>query len=1101
MKRIWALLLVFALVLSCVPGAGLSVRAEEEAGGTECTEYTEPEETVPETTEPETTVPETTAPDSTESTEATEGAVEGISEPYATDLQIVYLPNKSCYYSGEALDVTGGLVEVTWSDGSVEERDMTADMISGFDSGAADDMTLTVTVEGLTAEFGVSVLSLGTAPTCGLTEPHLFTTDRDGMGHDHQVELTMGGGYPCYFYYGVQGNARMLGPQELEVPGIVSLSAYEMEGKRPCQSLSAQKPGSGTIEYDGADYAVQVLMPKVAFCTEPVWDGAYYATTFTAGENTLYLLWAEDVAAPTGVEEVNGNLADLTMEALEGPFAGFGGGYKITFRCSDSNTGWMGLTAVHPNASSQWLSRGSGGGGGYTEQEVDESKPHLYATFWDGSGHLHNVDVEMGGGSGSLLFYYGTQETQSGLTPLTVQDLTLVGPFNYFHNSDADGKAIWINGFAVNDGYLSYRAPDGSEHRFFLHGTLPAYGFYSQPVRATEYLMSGYPNTPGETFTAYVLWNPNGQNPDRFVVHENNWDGPVAEGVEVTFCDGYAVVSFVIPEGPVNGYIFDAFSSQSQWQVGGFSIWRQMGGGGSEPPSSSYVNLIYNDPVLGEIPVRVGVGFPSTGEKDRMALMEGGVRNTYVQGSNDGPCSIDCGLGAIAFWGDVEKENVAPQSFYDLVAPTATFRLVDIVNDDGTSQETPNASLSDFEEDTVSGITTPFGRIQAAPMALFHCTLEMTFTYEGETYTITNKIMYDCPDLYVDCSSLDTAEKLNAVLSSGETMMAWIREQDPEAYENFTGDGFIRLMLPAVTYKDIIVANPTFVESPYSCGFVGLYGSTKNGKQTTIPGMYVGGNVAFVRGITFKHAGRFMEYDGERFSCGLLTDSSITNGQNMPELVGVTECTFRNFDYGIRATRDGLPGSIQLCTIENCTYGFYLDGGPEASSTEHTKNTFVDNTVAVYIRALPEGLTNYRLRFHDNRFIHNKTDILNLVPGKFYFYRNWYGHFKNLKDLELMTVAEEDEYSDRVYPWGEEESRSAIIDEGNVSTVISNPRQMEDGTLGIDNAPGLHSMILNNEAAGLRISGENLAALEGPADITILGKNEQPIAVWTFGGN
>ena len=64
---------------------------------------------------------------------------------------------KKVYTEGEALDVTGLTLEVSKSDGSKSTVDVTAAMISGFDSSKTGTQTLTVTYEGFTDTYEVEV--------------------------------------------------------------------------------------------------------------------------------------------------------------------------------------------------------------------------------------------------------------------------------------------------------------------------------------------------------------------------------------------------------------------------------------------------------------------------------------------------------------------------------------------------------------------------------------------------------------------------------------------------------------------------------------------------------------------------------------------------------------------------------------------------------------------------------------------------------------------------------------------------------------------------------------------------------------------------------
>ena len=66
-------------------------------------------------------------------------------------------PRKQRYAKGEALDLTGGYIVVTYEDGSHKDIAMTESMISGFNTNTAGEKELTVTYEGFTDTFTIDV--------------------------------------------------------------------------------------------------------------------------------------------------------------------------------------------------------------------------------------------------------------------------------------------------------------------------------------------------------------------------------------------------------------------------------------------------------------------------------------------------------------------------------------------------------------------------------------------------------------------------------------------------------------------------------------------------------------------------------------------------------------------------------------------------------------------------------------------------------------------------------------------------------------------------------------------------------------------------------
>ena len=126
MKRLFALLLVFALILGSFPMQAFA----EETEPTATTEATEPTVETTVATEPP-----------VETTAATEVPTEEpVTEPIpvtVTGIAVAALPSKTVYQVGEPLDLTGGSVSVSYSDGTAQTVGMTAEMVSGFNNTAA----------------------------------------------------------------------------------------------------------------------------------------------------------------------------------------------------------------------------------------------------------------------------------------------------------------------------------------------------------------------------------------------------------------------------------------------------------------------------------------------------------------------------------------------------------------------------------------------------------------------------------------------------------------------------------------------------------------------------------------------------------------------------------------------------------------------------------------------------------------------------------------------------------------------------------------------------------------------------------------------------
>jgi hypothetical protein len=77
-----------------------------------------------------------------------------------TGIEVTTQPTKNTYNIGEQLNTDGMVVTATYSDGT--EAAVTGYTISGFSSATAGDKTVTVTYDGKTATFSVTVIAAGT---------------------------------------------------------------------------------------------------------------------------------------------------------------------------------------------------------------------------------------------------------------------------------------------------------------------------------------------------------------------------------------------------------------------------------------------------------------------------------------------------------------------------------------------------------------------------------------------------------------------------------------------------------------------------------------------------------------------------------------------------------------------------------------------------------------------------------------------------------------------------------------------------------------------------------------------------------------------------
>ena len=90
---------------------------------------------------------------------------------YVSSIEVASNPTKTTYKYGEELDIAGLVVNQVYASGAKSQIEVSSEMVSGYDKNTLGTQTVTVTYNGLTATFEVSVvdyitgISLKTAPT------------------------------------------------------------------------------------------------------------------------------------------------------------------------------------------------------------------------------------------------------------------------------------------------------------------------------------------------------------------------------------------------------------------------------------------------------------------------------------------------------------------------------------------------------------------------------------------------------------------------------------------------------------------------------------------------------------------------------------------------------------------------------------------------------------------------------------------------------------------------------------------------------------------------------------------------------------------------
>jgi hypothetical protein len=109
--------------------------------------------------------------------------VNAVGAPTLSSIAVTTPPTKTAYAIGEDLDLSGIVVTGTYSDGNTKQESVSLSAISGYNANTIGQQTLTVTVNGKTATFAVTV-NAGTLQSIAIDSPPAKTTYTVGESLD-----------------------------------------------------------------------------------------------------------------------------------------------------------------------------------------------------------------------------------------------------------------------------------------------------------------------------------------------------------------------------------------------------------------------------------------------------------------------------------------------------------------------------------------------------------------------------------------------------------------------------------------------------------------------------------------------------------------------------------------------------------------------------------------------------------------------------------------------------------------------------------------------------------------------------------------------------
>jgi DNA-binding protein YbaB len=199
--------------------------------------------------------------------------VNAVGAPTLQSIAITTQPTKTTYIKGEALDLSGLVVTGTYSDGNTKPETVTTANVSGYDKNTVGGQELTVTVDGKTATFSVTVNPATLSSIAVTTLPTKTTYDKG---------------------------------EDLDLAGLVVTGTYSDNTTKPETVTTADVSG-----YDKNTVGGQELTVTVDGKTAP----------FTVTVNPAALRSIEITTLPTKTSYTVGEDLDLTGLAVTGTYS------------------------------------------------------------------------------------------------------------------------------------------------------------------------------------------------------------------------------------------------------------------------------------------------------------------------------------------------------------------------------------------------------------------------------------------------------------------------------------------------------------------------------------------------------------------------------------------------------------------------------------------------------------------------------------------------------------------------------------------------------------------------------------------------------------
>ena len=623
-----------------------------------------------------------------------------------------------------------------------------------------------------------------------------------------------------------------------------------------------------------------------------------------------------------------------------------------------------------------------------------------------------------------LAFYYRDPETDA-LTPISYDNITITPSdgVTISKMSGQDDHILLFSGWKLGTYTISCNVGDNTYSQP-LSIVMPTRGLFTAPTYSPETLVagsryewdgssnipalwllqqggypSGYTLTKVQIEDAVLSLDESGyaalngvEKAARFQFVKLSEDSD-EYGVKIEFLDK-AALDALIPAKAYQGLYFDVYfqrENQQEFVGGGFSICR------TDPPTPEVTTGKYfnqTDPSAdGQITPydQLNVSYNGKNYSIVMGYEVGGQfyqfnsSYGYTFREQESQFAMDVTLSVET--SDMRPESAEAKKLLSKLVSDYSFRVTD---DSYTAETGGFLTWNDLDDPIYPTAEDPRHHFYlcVSPRAGTGRLTSVIELKEGVTVTTDNAVSEtnESKNLYKITteikSTIPTVTTIDCVKENLTTMDALNTYLNGYEYPN-GNENRLEIKLAPVAYEGTLNFIGNHPETGKEPAYVAIHGTSDGSQHTTIYGnIVVSGPLNRIENLYIKAP----------------ENASQTVGLTLAEggsLFSAIDTIFDGFSVGLDCNQYGYVRAIG-CVFKNCTTGARISCAETAgtnTSPEWTQNTFFNCTTGLELTALPPKLQPYHLRFEENNFLNNTTDIA--VPDSFdqtyYFYRNFFG--------------------------------------------------------------------------------------------------------------